>query len=135
MVLTRFSHSGSRKVPRRSPSSSSLGKSVENPISINPIDSIPLVVIPSSVLIPFTCSVSPSFSSVRPKVPKVETVSTGPSTVVSYTSPPSKPVAAPVAPSKTLSPPVSTIDGASLHVSPDHLASPVFPRHRVPFLS
>ena len=98
MVLTRSGRSGSRKVPRRPPSSSNVGRSAENPISVDPIDAIPLAAIPSSTLIPFNCPASLSRSSVVPKAPKVEAVSTGPSTLDHSLLPPPKPFATPVSP-------------------------------------
>ena len=112
MVLTCSGRSGSRKVPRRPPSSSNVGRSAENPISVDPIDAIPLAAIPSSTLIPFNCPASLSRYSVEPNAHKVEAVSTGPSTLDHSLLPPPKPFATPVSPYEGSSPPVFVVDEA-----------------------
>ena len=65
-------------------------------------------------------------------MPKVKSVSRGPSTVDPHSSPPPKPFVAPVAPLEVPSPPVSTAEGASQRVSTSPKASTVSPQHRAP---
>ena len=116
-VLTHSSRSGFRKVPSKPPPSSNLGKSAASPISVYPIDIVPLTAIRSSALVSFSCPTMLSRSLVEPKVPKIKSVSRGPSIVDPHSSPPPKPFAAPVAPLEVPSPPVSTAEGASQLVS------------------
>ena len=81
VILTRSSHSGSRRVPRRPHLSFDLGKLPENPISVDPIDAVLLDTIPSYALVLFKCPASLSRSPVELKVTEVEAVWAGPSTV------------------------------------------------------